>query len=702
MDELTQSFSNEIKQYLGLIKHWAWLLALFTVLGSTLAYFFSIRQPKIYQASATVMIDQRQFFGNDYTTLLYNERLSQTYTQMIIQPPTLEGVIEELGLDLSVSALQGRLNVSSIEETQLLQISIQDTDPARAAHIVNTIGEVFARENAKLQESRYQDIKTSLEAQLESTSEQIQKENQALDAMLSLKEETEVNVLNVQLAAYQDIYQKLVTQLFATETDNFNGETGEIVSSESAIEEQLAIIEDEILRISEEITAMGWVRDGQYDLLNTKLNVYKSLYEDLLKDLVLSVDDVTALSEEDESDLASEALSESEMLSTQLQITAGRIQELTEKINELGGGSGGDLERNRLESNLLLYRQTYANLVQSYEQVRLAEIQNTTHVDLVAPASIPTGPVRPNVRQNTMLGAVVGLMIGGGIVFLFEILDDSIKSPNEVIHRLKLPVLGYIGRMDGNQVYPITATEPRSPLAESFRSLRTNIQYASIDRQLFSLMVTSPAPRDGKSTIAANLGVVLAQNQYRVKLIDGDMRKPNLHNFFDLTNREGLTEALIKPEIYINRIFKDTNIENLAILPAGSLPPNPAELMGSEKMLKFLENLRPNTDIVIIDSPPIMAVTDPVVLATRVDGVLLVVRPGLTKLAAAIHAVEQLRQVGANVLGVILNDVENKGALYSQYYKDYYYPYGKYYSHSGDKKPQVSEIIDRVITSIGV
>lgn len=692
--DASQPFSNEIKQYLSLLWRWAWLLALLAILGGGLTFYYSLQQPKIYQASATVMIDQQQFTNNNYyETLYYSERLSQTYTQMMVQQPTLEGVIQELGLNISVNSLRGMLSISVVPDTQLLLISIQDTDPVRAADIVNTIGTVFARKNAELQASRYQDTKSGLGNQLLSTDQQIQETIQSLNALATAEDEYVTDILQIQLAAYQDVYQGLLKQIFELETqppvsEPTETETGETVTGESPIVQQMALIEAEIINISTEIEALGWLRGAEYDLLNIRLSVYKSLYQQLLTDLVFSAEDMAAIAGDSGTDISALGLNltpDIETLSAQLEVAGERIQELTTEIGDLGGSNGG-VERDRLESNLVLYRQTYANLVQSFEQTRLAEIQNTTRVELVQSANPPTGPILPDVMKNTMLGAIVGLMFGAGVAFLIELLDDTVKGPEEIMRRLELPVLGYITRMEEDGLYPVSALEPRSPLAESFRSLRTNIQYASIDRPIYSLMITSPTPKDGKSTVAANLGVVLAQGQHRVSLIDADLRRPFQHKIFDLPNRNGLTDALIQPGIDINDYFKDTKIDNLSVLTTGDLPPNPAELVGSDKMLDLIRSLQNIADIIIIDTPPVMAVTDPVVLSINVDGVIIVLRPGVTKLDAAIHTVEQLRQVGANILGVVLNDAKNKGSRYSQYYKGYYYQYGQYYGHSPDGK----------------
>jgi succinoglycan biosynthesis transport protein ExoP len=680
----SQSFSNEIMQYLSLLWRWTWLLIILAVLGGVLTYYYSNQQPKIYLASATVLIDNPQVSSDLYYSVYFSDRMTLTYSQMIVQQPTLEGVIEELGLDISVSQLQGMLNVEAVPDTSLLKLSIEDTDPERAAAILNSIGNVFAQTNAELQASRYRETKNSLEAQMLAMDQQIQGTSQALDLMKSGdKADPQQDILLVQLDTYRGIYQELLKQIVEAQSHTALDETGSITIGSPPIEQQMNFVENKISEISTQIEALGWNPSGsEYEILNTQLTAYKTLYGKFVEELVSTEQDTIDTGD----DISANSSSPVDILSVQLEGTAKRILELTDELN--GKGSSGDtsIERDRLESNLALYRQTYAGLLQSYEGVRLAEIQNTTSVDLVQPATAPNSAIRPNILQDSMLGVLVGLILGIGIAFLIELLDDTVKGLGDIAQRLGVPVLGYISRMDDGMGYPITATEPRSPLSESFRSLRTNIQYASIDRPIYSLMITSPTPKDGKSTIAANLGVVMAQGDFRVTLIDADMRRPVQHKIFNLTNRNGLTDALIQSDNDIQSNLKETTVENFSILTTGDLPPNPSELIGSDKMMDLVKSLHVNSDLIIIDTPPVMAVTDPVVLSTRVDGVLIIVRPGVTKLAAVIRTIEQLNQVGANILGVVLNDVENKGSRYSQYYKGYYYQYGKYYDYSTEGK----------------
>jgi non-specific protein-tyrosine kinase len=682
--EATHSFSNDIRQYARVLWHWAWLVALMTVLAGSFTYIFSLRQPKIYRASATLLIDQPQI-STDYASILTDERIAQTYSQMMIQPSTLEGVIQQLSLDQSVADLEKALQVQVIPETRLLEITITDIDPQRAAQIANTTVAVFDSRIGEFQASRYQETKDSLEAQMASMDQQIQETTLVLERVLDPSETgSQKDILQVQLEAYRNIYQGILTQLVALETQTPLDGNDTVEENPPTVEDQLESIATKITEISTEIEAMGiFARGAQYELLKTQLAAYQDLYQRLIRDLVLSENGLAS-----ESDSSAPSVKEqSETLNGQLEIAAQRIQELTAEINSLGGSTDGGVERDRLESNLALYRQTYANLVQSYEQVRLAEIQNTSRVDLVQPAIPPTHPVQPNIVQNTFLGVVLGLFIGVGIVFLIETMDDSVKGPEEIT-KLGLGVLGYIGHMERVDECPITAERPRSHLAEAYRSLRTNIQYASLDHPLAAIMVTSPTPKDGKSTVIANLGVVLAQGGHRVTIVDADLRIPDQHNIFKFPNTYGLTDALIHPDIQVVGNIRKTQVPNLTVLTSGEIPHNPAELMASNRMLDVIRQVAETKDVLLIDTPPVMAVTDPVVLATRMDGVIIVVRPGKTQMGALINTTEQLHQVGANILGVVLNDVENVGKRYAVSYNGYYYgKYDEYVANPEGNKP---------------
>ncbi|RXT03684.1 CpsD/CapB family tyrosine-protein kinase [Ammoniphilus sp. CFH 90114] len=215
----------------------------------------------------------------------------------------------------------------------------------------------------------------------------------------------------------------------------------------------------------------------------------------------------------------------------------------------------------------------------------------------------------------------------------------------------------------------ITMEKPKSPISEAYKTLRTNIQFAGIDRELKTIMVTSTGPSEGKSTTVANLAVVMAQSEKRTLLIDADLRKPTVHHTFDLANRQGLTTYLAGQD-RLEDVIQATEAPNLDVMSSGPIPPNPAEMLNSKVMTRLLEELSVQYDQILIDTPPLIAVADAQILASKVDGVILVVNSGMTNREIAVKAKQQLENAKANILGVVLNNKQIKGDSY------YYYYYG--------------------------
>jgi non-specific protein-tyrosine kinase len=318
-------------------------------------------------------------------------------------------------------------------------------------------------------------------------------------------------------------------------------------------------------------------------------------------------------------------------------------------------------------------------LLQSYESIRLAETQSTNNIVVVEPAEKPTIPVRPRTLQNTLLGAVVGLLLATGIIFLIEYLDDRVRSPEQIDKVLKLPVVGLIARMPSTNLKSraglIAVREPRSPVVEAFRSLRTNIQFAGVDQPIRTLLVTSAGPSEGKSTVAANLAVVMAQAGLKVAIVDCDLRRPTVHKQFDMPNRAGLTDVMLQDPNQWSGVLQPTGVNNLSIVMSGSLPPNPSELLGSKRMQQFMAYLHKSCDIVIIDAPPLLPVTDALVLSPMTDGIVMVIDYGGTRIGEALQGKTQLDQAGARILGVVMNKIPTgrRGSYYYYYYnRDYY------------------------------
>jgi non-specific protein-tyrosine kinase len=376
---------------------------------------------------------------------------------------------------------------------------------------------------------------------------------------------------------------------------------------------------------------------------------------------------------------------------------AAKIEQMTEQVailsaelDALEDTPENQNERTRIDEALGQYREIYASFLTSFEKVRVAESSTVSTVTQVEVATPPLRPIRPRVLFNTFVAGILGLFIAAGVAFALEALDDTL-SPDDVVTELGLPVLGVVAHhpKEGGQL--IVAFQPRSPVSEAFRSLRTNLQFASVNHPLRSLMVTSPSPQDGKSTVAANLGVVMAQGGRKVVLVEADLRRPQVHKKLGIPNRLGISSIIVQPKVVLDGTIQETSIQNLSALTSGDLPPNPAELIGSEKMNDILHLVGGLYDMVIIDTPPVMAVTDASALATKVDGVLVVIKPGATKLAACKQTIEQLKHVGANILGVVLNDVEVNRSRYKYgHYKGYYYSHNKYYHTDSDNTPSIS------------
>jgi polysaccharide biosynthesis transport protein len=328
--------------------------------------------------------------------------------------------------------------------------------------------------------------------------------------------------------------------------------------------------------------------------------------------------------------------------------------------------------KSQLDAKILQYRSMYATVLTSYEQARLAEVQATSSVVQIGLAGSSYQQVSPKTLRDTLLAGFVGLLLAAGFVFAHDALDNTIKSTEEITRILKLPVMGVIYKFNSKDG-PITQTEPRSPTSDAFRSLRTNLQYADVDHPIRSILITSPTAGEGKSTISTNLAIVLAQADHKVTLIDVDFHHPVIHERININNTLGLTTLLSRPLIIFEDIQESTSVNGLSVITAGALiPPNATEILGSKKMASVLSMLSDQGSMVVLDGPPILPVADSKILAPLVDGVLLVVQLGQTTQQAARQAVENLQQVKARIIGVVINQVELSRSRYGYYYKGYY------------------------------
>jgi capsular exopolysaccharide synthesis family protein len=290
------------------------------------------------------------------------------------------------------------------------------------------------------------------------------------------------------------------------------------------------------------------------------------------------------------------------------------------------------------------------------------------------------------VPQGVLMGIIAGLVLGLGLALLLEFMDASVASQQEIEERLGMTFLGFVPSIPDAPTNTESRDlhihrEPKSLIAECTRSIRTNLLFMSPDKPFKRMLVTSSGPQEGKSTTAINLGIAMAQSGNKVLIIDTDMRRPRLHKAFGVSNEVGVS-SLVVGEGKIDAAIKSTEVPGLFLMPCGPIPPNPAELMHTKAFGDLLDQLGQRFDRLILDSPPVGAVADAVVLATRVDGVVMVLKAGKTHRDMAKRTVKALRDVKANLYGAVLNDVNLERSKYGDYYYGYSY---RYYGY-GEKK----------------
>ena len=369
-----------------------------------------------------------------------------------------------------------------------------------------------------------------------------------------------------------------------------------------------------------------------------------------------------------------QALSQFELAATAAQQRIGEVQkamtELQGRINRAAPG---------LKETLQSQRDLLVAQLGVLEQ-RLLDIESTSSVSqsgaqIVQDAEVPSKPVSPDPVRNGVLAVVAGLALGVGLAFLRERFDDRVKTRQEIERRTGAPLLASVPRLSKwrkqDEPHLALLEDPKGPVSEAYRTLGTNVQYLASQQPLKVLLITSALSNDGKTTTAANLGVVLAQAGKRVILVSADIRKPRLHRFFALNNRAGLTEALSR-NAQLSEITRDPGVPNLRVVTGGTSPQDPAALLGGLRTAAFLGSLREVSDFVILDSPPVLAVADASILAPHVDGTIFVLDAERASRSSLTQARDQLLNAGANIVGTVFNNFDPaEGSYYSYYYYNY-------------------------------
>ena len=364
--------------------------------------------------------------------------------------------------------------------------------------------------------------------------------------------------------------------------------------------------------------------------------------------------------------------SASKLISTRISALTLQVTSLDKQITANTGPTAVALESElpSLETQLSTYQQEQA-------QYNFYASLNTGGGQIITPATVPTSPSSPKTLEDSVIAGLLGLLIGVGVVLLLEYFDDRIRTKQELEGIVKgVTTLGIIPVIpdwkDKNNSVLVTLSKPHSAAAEAYRSLRTAIQFVGMDRPTRLIQFTSPTAADGKTTTLANTAVTLSQAGLRVIVVCCDLRRPRVHQFFGLNNDVGFTSVLLEDTPLVDALQEVPHCPGLHVLASGPKPPNPSELLGSPKTRKLLESLAEISDIVLIDSPPLLPVTDPSVLAGIVDAVVMVVSMGTSTRSGVLAALENLGRVDAPLVGVVLNRVPPTDS-----YTYYRYAYGE-------------------------
>ncbi|HYX29543.1 MAG TPA: polysaccharide biosynthesis tyrosine autokinase, partial [Pyrinomonadaceae bacterium] len=353
-----------------------------------------------------------------------------------------------------------------------------------------------------------------------------------------------------------------------------------------------------------------------------------------------------------------------------------------------------------MRADLTSDQQYYNTLLQKRRELQATSGDTGTSVSVENYSRLPHSPVAPYRLRTIIIALVLSLIVGVGLAFLLDFLDDTIKSVDDVDRYINLPALALIPAVrnekarlrDGTSSEPAETTalamikDVRSPIAESYRHLRTSLLLSSAGTAPRTILVTSSQASEGKTTTAINTAFMLAQTGAQVLLIDCDLRRPRLHVHFNISNARGLTNCLSGEASEIDSVVQNCEqLPNLKLLTSGPMPPNPAELLGSEEMRKLLNSLTEKFTHIIVDSPPAISFTDASILATFVDGVILVVHGGRSSRAVVRRAKQQLLDIGAHIFGVVLNNVRIEKT--HDYYYGGYYGYYKSSYYTAEEEP---------------
>ena len=676
----------DVKRYLSLIWHNIWIVAVGVFVVGIGVFLYYRSQPSIYEAKTQVIVTRsnNSTSSADMAQSMNSQQLGQTYVEILNQRWALDEVALRIGSRVS----QGNIHVSSAANSLVINIRVEDQNPERAKKIADTLVQVLIDQNTSIQNSRYSEAEVGLSKQIQQIKAQISEAQTRLDLALNEAQDAkQVDLLN-KISNTQDEITKSeydLKNLQAFSKMNINTEINKFENNITKLEGQLTVLNAELTAVNEQIATNPRVTtDAQYSAFLHQLKTDK---EDSVNDLETEIqsnrEQITTLEPYLVPGYLQKSIQEVQGNIDLQKNLLGTYQNLySDLLTNASGKAVNSTDVNTLQQDLDLYQKIYLNLLSSQESIRLDKIQNMPDVIQVNSAFAGNLPVKPRIRTNTYLGGLAGLLLALIFIFTRNYFDNTLKTKEEIERLLNAPILGYILKIENYGDGLAVSQAPRSPVADAFRALRTNMDFLGVDKPVNRLMVSSPGASEGKTTVAANLAAIIAQNGKKVVLVDADLRRPRIHKLMNIHNRVGLTDVLLG-RMSLNEVIQQNENSSISLVTSGPIPPNPAELLSSHKMEQVLTGLDKLFDVVIIDSTPSI-IADCLVVAAKTDGVLLVIWPGKTSADQARNAIEQYQQAGAKVLGLTLNNIE-PGRSYRGYK---YFSSKKSYYQYNDVEPQ--------------
>jgi len=581
----------------------------------------------------------------------------------------------------AIDRLLSGLTVTPIRNSRLVDVKFSSVSPTVSSQVANALARAYIDQNL---EFKFLSSKEASDWLGERLAEQRQKVEASEQALQRYREQTESvafedrqNIVVQKLAdlnaavtrAKTERIQKEATynQMKALQTDRSGLDTFPAILSNQFIQQQkgeLADLQRQQAQLSEKL--------GPRHPDMVKIGLAITTAEQRIQGEIAKV--VQAV--------------KNEYLSAQAQ-EQSLINALDQQKREALALNRKGIDYSALQRDALSNRQIFESLLQRTKETGISGELKTSNIRVIDVAETPRRPASPNVIANLLLAFFGGLTLAVGIAFFFEYLDNRIKTPDEIKAHLGLPFLGLVPALFAKDLHdPLISKGVPANFSEAFRAVRTNVLFSSADEGPKVIVVTSAGPGEGKTLVASNLAVAMAQAAQRVLLMDADMRRPRVHSLFGIAQEPGLSNVLVgnaKPSDAV----RITTVPGLWAMPAGMIPPNPAELIGSKRFKEFLGTLGQHFDFVIVDTPPVMAVTDSSIAAHVATGLIFVLGAEMTTRHTAQRAVEQLSHARPKFLGAILNrvDLQHQGYYYSQYYRR---EYAGYYTQDSSKLPAAS------------